>query len=157
MWLSNSDRRIFMCYIHISPEMKIQSEYFWCPWCRYNFKGCRWMPGRAPSSQYLCWTGIKCQKQISSSSFFPFCLRRRVKKWKTSCNCATKGPLCIGDGCVQKRCCVKLLALPVVSTAICNQGAVSFWNDLERINNESITGIMKAFKCSPGKRMCLTF
>lgn len=47
--------------------------------------------------------------------------------------------------------------LPVVCKAACNQGAISFCNDLERINNEYIAGIIKGFKYSPGKRICVTF
>lgn len=47
--------------------------------------------------------------------------------------------------------------LLVVTKGICNWGAISLRNDLERINNEYKTGIMKGIKCSPGKRICLTF
>lgn len=47
--------------------------------------------------------------------------------------------------------------LPVEHKAACNQGATSFCNDLERINNEYIAGIMEGFKRSPGKRICIMF
>jgi len=47
--------------------------------------------------------------------------------------------------------------LLVVTKAICNRGGISLRNDLERINNECKTGIMKGMKCSLGERICFTF
>lgn len=37
-----------MCYIHISPEMKIQSEYFWCPDVGTTSKGADECQGELP-------------------------------------------------------------------------------------------------------------
>lgn len=47
--------------------------------------------------------------------------------------------------------------LPVELKAACSQGATSFCNGLEKINNEYIAGIIEGFKRSPGKRICVMF